>query len=67
MISLVSSSAKTRDFISPKELKDQLPITWDLLQSFVQKVFLFFSYEMEDAYAVSGTHMRHQKCERKMF
>ena len=67
MISLVPSFAKNSDFTSPKDLKDQLPITWDLLQSFVQKVFLFFSYEMEDAYAVSGTHMRLQKCERKMF
>ena len=51
MISLVPSSAKTSDFISPKEPKDQLPITRDLLQSFVKKVFLFFSHEMEDAYA----------------
>ena len=56
MISLVPSSAKTSDFTSPKELKD-------LLQSFVQKVFLFFSHEMDDAYAVSGTQMRLQKCE----
>ena len=54
MISLVPTSAKTSDFTSPKELKDQLPITWDLLQSFVQKVFLFFSHEMEDAYAFVG-------------
>ena len=60
MISLVPSSAKTSDFTSPKELKDQLPITWDLLQSFVQKVFLFFfSWNggricvLEDAYASS--------------
>ena len=59
MISLVTSSAKTSDFASPKELKDQLPITWDLLQSFVQKVFLFFSHEMENAYASSRTRMRH--------
>ena len=60
MISLVPSFAKNSDFTSPKDLKDQLPITWDLLQCFVQKVFLFsFSWNggricvLEDAYASS--------------
>ena len=40
---MVPSSAKTSDFISPKELKDQLPITLDLLQSFCEKS-IFASY-----------------------
>ena len=67
MISLVSSSAKTSDFISPKDVKDQLLKTLRFTWKFCAKSIFVFSYELEDAYAVSGTHMRLQKCERKMF
>ena len=55
MISLVSSSAKTSDFISPKDAKDQLLKTWDLFQIFLKKKIQNFKkiYILEDAYVSS--------------
>ena len=69
MISLVSSSVKTSDFISPKDLNDQLPKTYDLLQSFMHLCFFVMKWRTHmlprigicvlfwDAYASSRTHM----------
>ena len=58
MISLVSSSAKTSDFISPKDVKDQLLKTLRFTWKFCAKsIFVFFLWNggricgLGDAYA----------------